>query len=302
MVSELKPRKPLMAALMSLILPGFGQLYNGEVNRGLLLFIGFALCSVPLVVLIALLLPSALTLPMLVLATLISIGLWIYGVANAWNTARRLSAYSLKPWQRSSAYLLMFLSAVLFILPAMTQYARSNLVESFRAPSGSMEPSVMRGDIFFANKLYNCPQCPTALARGDIGIFVYPNNRTLYYVKRIIALAGDTVEIKQRHIFVNGQPLSDDESEGLQDNVIVTEKQGEAEYQVQWSASDNTAMAELTVPSGQVFVLGDNRSASNDSRKFGTVPMRDVVGRAEQVWYSKGEDGVRWDRLGMLLK
>ena len=301
-MNDLKPRKPLMAALMSFILPGFGQLYNGEVNRGLLIFIGFTLCSIPLVVMIALYLPSALTLPMLVLTILLSLGLWIYGIADAWDKARKLGDYTLKSWQTSGAYLLIFLSAMMFILPAMTQYIRANLVESFNIPSASMEPSVMTGDILFANKRYNCPQCPEAIKRGDIGIFVYPNNRTQYFIKRIMALPGDRIEVNQQQVFVNGRALARGALEQQGDNVIVTEKLDQAEYQVQWLASDTEGMIELVVPPGQVFVMGDNRSATKDSREFGAVPMRDVVGKAQQIWYSKGEEGIRWDRLGMLLK
>lgn len=297
-----KPRKPLMAALMSFILPGFGQLYNGEVNRGLLLFISFALCSIPLVVLIALYLPAPLMLPMLVLSTLTSIGLWIYGVGNAWRTARKLTEYTLQSWQKSGVYLLIFLSAMLFIMPMAIQYVRTNLVESFHIPSGSMEPSVKVGDVLFANKRYNCPQCSSAVKRGDIGIFVYPNNRTRYYIKRIIGLPGDTIEIKQRQLLVNGKPLSQGDAEQSEEKTLVTEKLGDHEYQVQWLSADTKSMDEFTVPSGEVFVLGDNRSASNDSRKFGTVPMRDVVGKAGQVWYSSGDEGIRWERLGKVLQ
>lgn len=301
-MSELKPRKPLMAALMSFILPGFGQIYNGEANRGLLIFIGFTLCSIPLVVMIALYLPAALTLPMLALTILLSVGLWLYGIIDAWKKARKLSEYTLKSWQTSGAYLLIFLSAMIFILPGMTQYIRHNLVESFKIPSASMEPSVMTGDVLFANKRYNCPQCPDAIERGDIGIFVYPNNRTQYYIKRIIALPGDRVEINQQQVFVNGRPLSHGVPEQQEGKVIVSEQLGKAEYQVQWYTSDTEDMIELIVPSGQVFVMGDNRSKTRDSREFGPVPMRDVVGKAQQIWYSKGEEGVRWDRLGMLFE
>jgi signal peptidase I len=298
-----KPRNPLMAALMSLILPGFGQLYNGEVNRGLLLFIGFALCSIPLMVLIALYLPSSLMLPMLVLANVVAIGLWIYGIGNAWKTARALKEYTLKTWQKAGVYLAVFLCAMLFIFPSMIQYVRTNLVESFYLPSSSMEPSVLRGDVIFANKQYNKPSIITSsIKRGDIGIFVYPNNRTQQYIKRIIALPGDKIEIQNQQVFINGKALSRGEPGQNKDHLIVTEKQGDKEYQVQWLASDTDTMLQLTVPPGEVFVLGDNRSASNDSRKFGTVPMRDVAGKAGQIWFSKGEDGIRWDRLGQLLR
>ena len=297
-----KPRNPLMAALMSLTLPGFGQLYNGEVNRGLLLFVGFTLCSIPLMVLIALYLPSALMLPMLVLANVVAIGLWIYGIGNAWKTARTLKDYTLKNWQKSGTYLAVFLGAMLFIFPPMIQYVRTNLVESFHLPSGSMTPTVLAGDIIFANKNYNCPQCSTAIERGDIGIFVYPNNRSHYYIKRIIALPGDKIEIQNQQVFINGTALSRREPEQNQEYLMVTEKLGEKEYQVQWLASDTDTLLELIVPPGEVFVLGDNRSKSNDSRKFGTVPMRDVVGKAGQIWFSKGENGVRWDRMGEVLQ
>lgn len=300
-MNELTPRKPLMAALMSFVLPGFGQLYNGDVNRGLLLFIGFVLCSIPLVVIIALFLPAALMLPMLILATIGSIGLWIYGIANAWKTARTLGEYTLQAWQKTGVYLLIFLTAM-FILPTMTQYVRANLVESFYLPSGSMTPSVLKGDIIFAKKNYNCPQCSSHVKRGDIGIFVYPNNRTQYYIKRIVALPGDKIEMGQQQVFINGQSLSRGKTEAVDDNTMVTETHGNTEYQVQWLTDDTDDMIELTVPPGQVFVLGDNRSKSNDSRKFGTVPLRDVVGKAGQIWFSKGEDGVRWERLGKLLK
>ena len=60
-------------------------------------------------------------------------------------------------------------------------------------------------------------------------------------------------------------------------------------------------MTEITVPDGSVFVMGDNRSATKDSREFGTVPLMDVVGKARQIWFSRGAEGIRWKRLGKVV-
>ena len=294
-------RNPLMAACMSLVLPGFGQLYNGHVNRGLLIFIAFCLCSVPLVLWVALSLPASLTLALVVLTVLVSLGLWLYGMIDAYRSAKLLSNYTLQSWQMPAMYLAIFLVAIFFMLPLMTNYVKEHQVESFHIPSRSMEPSVLKGDVLFTDKSYNCTRCRDSVKRGDIGVFVYPNNRTLYYIKRVIGLPGDRIRIENQQVFINDKSLNTSVAK-VGDKSIVTEKGAELAYQVQWALDDTTTMKELIVPQGEVFVLGDNRSASNDSRKFGTVPVRDVVGQASQIWFSKSSEGIRWDRLGLVLK
>lgn len=292
-------RKPLMAGFMSLILPGFGQLYNGQLNKGILLFIGFTLSVIPLPAL-TLWLPASLMLPLLIISLLLTLGIWFYAIINAWRQARLQQDYVPKTWQQPATYIAAFLSAML-VLPMTTNYVRSNLIEAFTIPSSSMSPTVIPGDLLFADKRYNCPRCKHHAQRGDIAIFVYPNNRSWHYIKRIIALPGDRVSIKDQTVFVNGQALTQSTDQENAAN-IVTEKTETAEYEVKWAKDDTVTMAEITVPNGMVFVLGDNRSASNDSRKFGTVPMMDVVGKARQLWFSYGDGGVRWARLGKVLE
>jgi len=294
-------RNPWMAALMSLVLPGFGQLYNGHVNKGLLLFIGICLINVPLVLWLVLDLPTSLTLPLVILTLLASIVLWLYGIINAYRSAKKLNNYTLQSWQMPAVYLATFLVAIFIILPLTTNYLRKNQVESFHIPSRSMEPSVMKGDVLFANKSYNCHGCWDSVKRGDIAVFVYPNNRTLYYIKRIVGLPGDVVRMEGQQVYINGESLQQ-KTENQDDYRLITEKAGDMEYQVKWSTGNQFETTELTVPQGEVLVLGDNRSASNDSRIFGTVPIRDVVGQASQVWFSKGDKGIRWERLGLVLK
>lgn len=250
-----KSRQPWFAAFMSFILPGFGQLYNGEWNKAIWLFLGFALLVIPGIAVIALYLPASWTFPTLLLSLLTLLGLWGYSVVDAFRTARRWQVYVVKPWQRGSMYVLVWLVCSGIALPLLTDFVRTHLVESFYVPSASMQPAVLAGDILFADKRYNRPGL-TAVQRGDIAIFVYPNDRTTYYIKRIVGLPGDVVKV-----------------EG----------------------------GEVTVPAGEVFVMGDNRAASKDSRDFGTVPLQDVVGKARQVWFSRAEGTIRWERLGKVL-
>ncbi|MGB1009108.1 MAG: signal peptidase I [Thiolinea sp.] len=296
---KVNTRKPLLASVMSLILPGFGQLYNGQLNKGILLFITFILCSLAVPAVVALYLPAVLTLPLVVMSLIVSITIWVYSVVQAWRSAKHQKAYAVRNWQQPATYIGGFLIAMI-ILSVATQYVRGHLLESFVIPSSSMEPSILKGDVLFADKRYNCPGCKHHAQRGDTAIFVYPNNRSLYYIKRIIGLPGDQIRIVGQTVYVNGKPLAQ-QKKADGESYMVTEQLGETSYQVRWDKGGKAEMASLTVQPGTVFVLGDNRSATKDSRQFGAVPLMDVVGKVRQVWFSKGEAGIRWKRLGQTI-
>jgi signal peptidase I len=307
-------RKPLLAAAMSLLLPGFGQLYNGDVNRAITLFLSFALLSVPGVAAVALYLPAALMMPFVTLGLVATLGVWLYGIYQAWQQAKNSADHN-TPQSRlpGGVYVLVFLLCNALALPLLINYVRETQVASFCIPSTSMEPSVLHGDVLFADKRYNCPGCATAVQRGDIAIFVYPNNRTQNYIKRVIGLPGDRVQIKGHEVWLNGKSLtvqSIDTSTGLLVTEQAAPQSGQSagpSWQVQWLQGDGkdkqTLDIDLTVPPGYAFVLGDNRSTSQDTRNFGPVPLQDIVGKARQIWFSKEPGGsVRWSRLGALVK
>ena len=102
-------RVPAIAALMSAALPGFGQLYNGQINRSIWFFLIFSLVTVPLIMLVALYLPAALMLGVLVVSVMLGLGVWLWGIVDAWRVANRTTAYRKKPWQTSGLYTGVFL-------------------------------------------------------------------------------------------------------------------------------------------------------------------------------------------------
>lgn len=248
----------------------------------------------PLVLFIALVLPALLTAPLLLIATLLTVGIWVFSIIDACRQAANLPHFELKNWQTSGMYCLVFLVCALIILPSTVIWGRKNLVEPFQVPSKSMEPSVLQGDYLFANKSYNCPNCLQSVERGDVAIFVYPDNRSFHYIKRIIGLPGDTVSINNGTVTVNGERLNSD-------NDPDTENLEGKSWQVQWFDDTPDDDYEITIQPGHAFVLGDNRTRSNDSRVFGQVPLSDIVGKARQVWFSRSENGVRWSRIAQLL-
>jgi len=301
MSAMLQPRKPLLALSMSLVLPGFGQLYNGEPNRAIWFFLAYLALGLPAIVAIALYIPSALMLGALLLSTCLVVALWIYGMVDAWLRARRQPDFLPRAWQTSGLYALVLIVGALVVQPTLKSYVGAHEVESFRLPSSSMEPTLLHGDVIFADKRYNCPNCKSAVQRGDVAIFTYPNDRTLYYVKRIIGLPGERVQIRDRQILIDGRSLTI--GTPASDRQQLTEGEVSRHWQVVWPADEPAAPdVDLTVPAGEVYVLGDNRGHSVDSRRFGTVPLSDVVGRVRQVWFSRAETGIRWQRLGEVIE
>lgn len=302
---DVSPRQPLRAALMSLVLPGYGQFYNGELDKAVWLFLAFAFLCVPGMALVGLYLPPAWTMPALGVSVVAALGTWGYAVVDAWRGARARPDYLPRPWQTGAAYAVAFLVCNGLALPLLVDTVRSRQMESFSIPSASMAPSVLRGDILFADKRYNCPGCKQQIRRGDVAVFTYPNDRTRLYIKRIVGLPGDRVETRGAAVWVNGVALSTDPVM----SGAVTETLDGRRWQVLRGGTGSTRAPEeappdvvLTVPPGQVFVLGDNRDATTDSRRFGPVPMADVAGRARQVWWSSGPEGVRWARLGAVVE
>ena len=303
-------RRPLVALFAALLLPGLGQVYNGEPARGAALLFSVAML-LPSAAWLALHGPRSLLSLVIVVGVVASLAIYVHSVKAAYRTAVRLRhGFVPGPWNRGSVYFVLFVFGHLFVLSPLAGYTKGHLVETFKVPSASMLPTIVPGDRFFADKRAGHPG-GVKIRRGAIAVFLYPNDRTTLFVKRIIGLPGDRVEINGTSVKVNGAEIRGQELHELGDPTLdhlldehqaFRESAEQGSYTVLWRKDGKREQLTTVVPNGQVFVLGDNRDASHDSRHFGTLPIADVTAVARQVWFSAdAHDGVRLRRTGRLL-
>ena len=174
------------------------------------------------------------------------------------------------------------------------------VVQAFKIPSGSMEPTLEIGDHILVNKFIYGIKIPfTSIhlfplkspQRGDVIVFIYPLEPDKDFIKRVIGVGGDTVRIVNKKLYINGVEVPDPHAVYREDTILLGDVQ----------KLDN--FGPVIVPKGNLFVLGDNRDHSLDSRFWGFVPLKDVLGKAFTIYWSwnSQESTVRWNRLGHLI-
>ncbi len=179
-------------------------------------------------------------------------------------------------------------------------FIRAFVVQAFKIPSGSMEPTLEVGDHILVNKFIygiRMPVVNTRLIpvsrpdRGDIIVFEYPVEPDKDFIKRVVAISGDVVEIRDKNVYVNGQPADGYTVKHTESRILPE------------SVNPRDNFGPVTVPENAYFVLGDNRDNSYDSRFWGFVEDAAVKGEAFIIYWSWDKDnfGVRWGRIGKLL-
>ncbi len=191
---------------------------------------------------------------------------------------------------------------------------RAFIIQAFKIPSGSMEDTLLIGDQIIISKFAYGIQVPKpaminvlgirvpffetklyrawgALERGDIIVFRYPGDRDKDYIKRVVGLPGEKVELKDRVIYINGAKW--DETYGVHKGTQFGE-----------TSERNVNFGPYTVPEGRVFVMGDNRERSSDSRYWGTLPIYDIKGKAFIIYWSwdSGSGWLRFRRLANIVR
>lgn len=162
-------------------------------------------------------------------------------------------------------------------------------VQAFQIPTGSMEPTLLVGDFLLVNKFVYDNGTPPLdrlllprrdIKRNDIIVFKYPNELSKDYVKRVIGLPGEKLEVRDKQVYINDQPLR--EPFKVHSDAQVYAKNGYYNYED--AIRDN--FGPVTIPPGHLFAMGDNRDQSSDSRYWGFVPLSYVKGRPWIIYFS----------------
>jgi len=187
----------------------------------------------------------------------------------------------------------------LVIAVSLALFVRTFVFQAFKIPTGSMEPNLLVGDHLIVNKMVFAPTATgferailphRDIHRGDVIVFKFPKDPTRDFIKRVIGLPGDQLELKRKKLYINGQELSEPYVHFLAPLSPESDKRSDdlrEEY------------GPVTVPANQYFMMGDNRDNSEDSRYWGFMPASYVKGQALFIYFSVGESigDVQWKRL-----
>ncbi len=220
---------------------------------------------------------------------------------DALMTARRQrDTYALKVYNKWYLYLLAIAVSGFVVQPAVTTFIRSTVVQAFKIPSGAMEDTLLIGDHILVNKFAYGIRIPFSKStvhlfglldgpqRGDIIVFPFPRDPSRDFIKRVVGLPGDRIQVRNHRVYLNGEPIEEP----------YVKLDGHAA--LQYSRYSNWGPE--VVPPGKLFVLGDNRDNSSDSRyglggaiqRVEFVPYGNIKGKAMIVWLSLSHHGLFW--------
>jgi len=301
-------RRIWLAVLLSLIMPGLGQIYCGRLKRGLVLnFLN--ILPLPIIIGLFSLSDSPSLMQIAIILILAGVMVLLVAIFDSAFLATRSTGYQLKDYNSPLVYALL----VIIVTGGSTGsglYLRNQRLEAYRVPADSCYPTIVPNDRILVNKhAYN----RTDPKRGDLVVHTCPFDRHSNYIKRIVAVAGDSVEMKDNQLYINGRELPRRKfPESTLDNIRITvegqQLEGEVFEETNSNAKYNIFLAEsphdkttgdfekITVPEHHCFVLGDNRNNSRDSRYFGPVPLATIKGRADYIYWP----AMGWSHFGKI--
>ncbi len=269
---EVRPRIPWLAAILSLLVPGLGQLYGGQLKRGVAFYLSF----------LAFILLSGVCIASDGLSVFLFVLFEIWVAWDAVGVAQRNREYALRPYNGWYIYAYVYVLHALLV-PGIIFLST---VKSFEILSGSMEPTLLVQDHVFADVTYFSSTNP---ARGDIVVHNSPDDQQLK-ISRVLGLEGEEIEIRDKKIYLDGRRLKDPWAIHTDPNLYP--RGGPSR---EGGLRDN--FERVKIPAGTCFVLGDNRDWSYDSRFVGPVPLSALYGRLLYVYWADDKS-----RIGKSLR
>ncbi|MGE5412438.1 MAG: signal peptidase I [Clostridiales bacterium] len=268
-----KKLSPVLAAILSIIAPGLGQIYNGQLKKGLYLFTTTYFLYIVLVAVFKILS----TFTGAVLFAFISMSWVLFLATYAVTISIKRKEKEIKPFNKWYFYI-GFLLINTLVSFACTRIVKHNYFRSFGTPTSGMEPAIHTGDYFVADmsdsRFYVKP--------GDIIIFKSALNPDILYTKRCIAVGGQRIMFDELNIWVDGQKVKS----GIQNSVVYSD-----------SYNQELHTRSYLIPKDTYFVLGDNYFNSLDSRHYGVVHAAQIMGKPLYIYWSGAKS-----RVGMNIK
>lgn len=275
---ESKKRVPVVAALLSIVTPGLGQVYNGQLLKGIV-FYSIALLILPLMAV------TGLQYQFYGLLALLGFGIayYLFIAGEALFSAVKKKEIILKSYNRWYYYLLYVILA--FGIGTITENiskTESLGIKAYEIPTGTMMPTLLSGDHIIVDLKHYKNNIPP---KGDIIVFKYPENPSRDFIKRIVATENDVIESKDKIIYINGKAVIEDYIQHVDNEVRPKGNDPRDNFEP------------FTVPRDKVFVMGDNRDQSYDSRYWGYVDKNQIRGKALYIYWSK-----QTNRIGKEIK
>lgn len=284
-------RRPLSALLLSII-PGLGQIYNGQLLKGILFLIIELL--IPVIAGLAGILNNLSGFAILFVFSVLFI---LYRMADGFIQAKKLTNYELKPYNKWYVYLLFVVA--LFSIRTILDFPTSTGIQTFQIPSSSMNPTLQSGDRIVASlKYYDS----NPIQQGDIVVFNSPQGGIWNF--RVIGLPNDSIEIRDGKTYVNNT-----QSELTSKEEYILDNQEVVQYQEQINPvkkiktlrykdkkpGDSRNFSKIKIPDNEYFLMGDNRDNAFDSRFMGTIKKDDIVGRVIYSYWGNTSDRINVD-------
>ena len=292
-----RKRDYFYATVLAYLAPGLGHVYYGQAK------LGFGIIGLLIVFQYLFFFEwmNSSALPYLVLLLLI-ISLLLFDLIG---TIVKLKKYGERKSGASNSVIFYFL-----LLALSTTSSIFRPFETFSIPSGAMSPTVRIGDYITAQRYVS-----DKIERGDLIVFMYPKDEAIQYIKRVVAMPGETIEVKDKVIYINGsevalKAIDDFDKEGMVHSrfhdfplKLYETKTGNIKHFVMLNQENTYSLnyGPKKIPEGHYFVMGDNRDFSSDSRFWGTVPKENVLGKAKAVYFNRSLDKLS-QRIGVRLQ